>query len=108
VTGAHRRSSGWAWRSGSWSGLAGGLFVTARQVGQAIGLAALASIAAARTNAQDGSLVSGYQTAFLVAIGIVAVAVLIVAIQMRARTAAKEPAGSGLRLESGGRSTLDS
>jgi EmrB/QacA subfamily drug resistance transporter len=71
-------------------GLAGGLFVTAQQVGQAIGLAALATIAAAQTNAHHGSLVSGYKAAFLVAIGISVVAVLIVAIQMRARTA---PAG---------------
>jgi hypothetical protein len=51
-------------------GLAGGLFVTAQQVGQAIGLAALATIAAARTNADHGSLVSGYKASFLVAIGL--------------------------------------
>jgi MFS family permease len=66
-------------------GLAGGLFVTAQQVGQAIGLAALASIAAAQTSAHHGVLVSGYQTSFLVATGIAVVAVLIVAIQMRTR-----------------------
>ena len=51
-------------------GLAGGLFVTAQQVGQAIGLAALATIAAAVTNSHHGSLVSGYKAAFLVSIGI--------------------------------------
>jgi EmrB/QacA subfamily drug resistance transporter len=68
-------------------GLAGGLFVTAQQVGQAIGLAALATIAAAQTDAHHGSLVSGYKASFLVAIGIAVVAVLIVAIQMRARAA---------------------
>jgi MFS family permease len=66
-------------------GLAGGLFVTAQQVGQAIGLAALATIAAAQTNAHDGSLVTGYKAAFLVSIGIAVTAVLIVAIQMRTR-----------------------
>jgi MFS family permease len=71
-------------------GLAGGLLVTAQQVGQAIGLAALATIAAAQTNAHDGSLVVGYRAAFLVAIGIIVAAVLIVAIQMRARTAPQE------------------
>jgi EmrB/QacA subfamily drug resistance transporter len=70
-------------------GLAGGLFVTAQQVGQAIGLAALATIATAQTNAHHGSLVSGYQAVFLVSIGMSIVAVLIVAIQMRARTAIK-------------------
>jgi len=67
-------------------GLAGGLFVTSQQVGQAIGLAALATIAAARTSAHHGSLVSGYKASFLVAVGIVVVAVIIVVIQMRTRT----------------------
>jgi len=74
-------------------GLAGGLFVTAQQVGQAIGLAALATVAAAQTAARAGSLVAGYRAAFLVAIGISAAAVLIVATQMRTRrTTAKAPA----------------
>lgn len=67
-------------------GLAGGLFVTSQQVGQAVGLAALATIAAARTNATHGSLVSGYKLSFLVATGITAVAALIVVIEMRTRT----------------------
>lgn len=70
-------------------GVAGGLFVTAQQVGQAIGLAALATVATAATavtNSHDGSLVSGYQAAFLVSIGISVLATLIVAIQMRSRT----------------------
>ena len=68
-------------------GLAGGLFVTAQQVGQAIGLAALATIAAAVTNAHHGSLVTGYKAAFLVSIALSVLAVLIVAIQMRTRNA---------------------
>jgi MFS family permease len=68
-------------------GLAGGLFVTAQQVGLAVGLAALATVAAAQTRAHDGSLVAGYQAAFLVSIGISAAAILIVAVQMRTRTA---------------------
>ena len=72
-------------------GLAGGLFVTSQQVGQAIGLATLATIAAARTSANHGSLVSGYKASFLVAVGIVVVAILIVVIQMRARTLIKRP-----------------
>ena len=67
-------------------GLAGGLFVTSQQVGQAIGVAALATIAAARTSANDGSLVSGYRTSFLVATAMAVVAVLIVLIQMRTGT----------------------
>jgi EmrB/QacA subfamily drug resistance transporter len=71
-------------------GLAGGLFVTSQQVGQAIGLATLATIAAARTSAHHGSLVSGYKASFLVATGIVVVAVVIVVAQMRTPAAPKE------------------
>jgi MFS family permease len=52
-------------------GLAGGLFVTAQQLGQAIGLAALATIAADRTLAAHGSLVSGYRLSYAVSAGIV-------------------------------------
>ena len=70
-------------------GLAGGLFVTSQQVGQAIGVAALATLAAARTSARHGSLVSGYKASFLVAAGIVVVALLIVVVQMRTRIAPK-------------------
>ena len=73
-------------------GLAGGLFVTAQQVGLAIGLAALATIAAAQTSAHDGSLVAGYKAAFLVSIGISVAAILIVAVQMRTRASAKDTA----------------
>ena len=77
-------------------GLAGGLFVTTQQVGLAIGLAALATIAAAQTSAHDGSLVAGYKAAFLVSIGISVVAVLVVANQMKTRAAprATEPTPS--------------
>jgi EmrB/QacA subfamily drug resistance transporter len=69
-------------------GMAGGLYVTAQQVGLAVGLAALAAIAAAETNAHHGSLAIGYQMAFRVSTGLSVAAVLIVAIQMRARSAA--------------------
>jgi MFS family permease len=75
-------------------GLAGGLFVTAQQVGQAIGLAALATIAAARTDADHGSLVSGYKASFLVAIVISVVAILLVSVQMRARNVTTGQASS--------------
>ena len=64
-------------------GLAGGLFATAQQVGQAVGLAALATIAAARTVNAHGSLVSGYQLSFLVSVGIVAVAFAAVVVRRR-------------------------
>jgi hypothetical protein len=64
-------------------GLAGGLFATALQVGQAIGLAALATIAAARTASAHGSLVRGYQLSFLISVGIVAVAFATVLLRHR-------------------------
>jgi EmrB/QacA subfamily drug resistance transporter len=67
-------------------GLAGGLFATAQQVGQAVGLAALATIAAARTVNAHGSLVSGYQLSFLVSVGIVAVAFATVAVRGRVQS----------------------
>jgi hypothetical protein len=70
-------------------GLAGGLFVTAQQIGLAIGLAVLATVAAARTSTHGGLLVAGYKAAFLVSTGISAAAVLIVAIQMRTRAGPK-------------------
>jgi MFS family permease len=62
-------------------GLAGGLFAAAQQVGMALGLAVLATIAAARTRSAPGltavgALVHGYQAAYLVATGIVACALL--------------------------------
>ncbi len=64
-------------------GLAGGLFATAQQLGQALGLAALATIAADRTGAAHGSLVSGYQLSFLVSAGIVAVTIAVTALPGR-------------------------
>jgi EmrB/QacA subfamily drug resistance transporter len=65
-------------------GVAGGLFVTAQQVGAAAGLAFLATIADARTHAAQGSLVAGYRTSFLVAAGIILVAIAVVLVQLRA------------------------
>jgi MFS family permease len=74
-------------------GLAGGLYAASQQVGMAVGLAALATIAAARTrtataaahlpaalgpagNAASAALVSGYRLSFLVSTGIVAAALV--------------------------------
>jgi len=68
-------------------GLAGALFTTSQQTGAAVGLAILATAAAARTGHAAGSLVAGYQLSFLIATGLAALAVALVAIQVR-------PAGS--------------
>jgi MFS family permease len=68
-------------------GLAGGLLAAAQQVGMAVGLALLATVAAARSRAVTGSaavaLVSGYRLSFLVAAGIVAVALAVVLLLLR-------------------------
>jgi hypothetical protein len=54
-------------------GLAGGLLAASQQVGMAVGLAVLATVAAARTRAAAGpyaaALVSGYRLSYLVAAG---------------------------------------
>ncbi len=58
-------------------GVAGGLFVTAQQVGAAVGLAALATAAAARTE-HTGTLVSGYRLSYFIASGLIVLALLVV------------------------------
>jgi EmrB/QacA subfamily drug resistance transporter len=71
-------------------GLAGALFTTSQQTGAAVGLAVLATAAAARTAHAGGSLVAGYQLSFLIATGISVLAGLLVAVLMRPR-AARDP-----------------
>jgi EmrB/QacA subfamily drug resistance transporter len=66
-------------------GLAGALFTTSQQTGAAIGLAVLATVAAARTARAAGSLVAGYRLSFLISAGLIAVAALLVVILLRRR-----------------------
>jgi predicted MFS family arabinose efflux permease len=72
-------------------GLAGALFTTGQQTGAAVGLAVLATVAAARTARAAGSLAAGYRLSFLVAAGFMVLAVLIVVVQMRPRGAERHP-----------------
>jgi EmrB/QacA subfamily drug resistance transporter len=62
-------------------GLAGGVLTTGLQIGSAVGLALLAILAAARTE-QTGSLATGYGFSYLVATGIVLIAIWLVATQL--------------------------
>ena len=62
-------------------GLAGGLLTTGQQIGAAVGLALLATLAAARTT-QTGSLAAGYGFSYLVALGLVLIAMVLVATQL--------------------------
>jgi MFS family permease len=65
-------------------GIAGGMFVTAQQVGSAVGLAALATLAAARTE-HTGALISGYRLSYLIATGLVVLALVVVVVFDRPR-----------------------
>jgi EmrB/QacA subfamily drug resistance transporter len=66
-------------------GLAGALFTTSQQTGAAIGLAILATAAAARTAHADGSLVAGYQLSFLIGTGMAVLGGALVSWQLRSR-----------------------
>jgi EmrB/QacA subfamily drug resistance transporter len=61
-------------------GAAGGLVPTAQQVGAAVVLAILATLAAAVTQQQDGSLAAGYRVGFLGTLGIVVICGAMVAV----------------------------
>jgi EmrB/QacA subfamily drug resistance transporter len=73
-------------------GVAGALFTTSQQVGAAVGLAVLATAAAARTAHDAGSLAAGYRLSFLIASAVMVLAGVIVVAQMRPRPARHEPA----------------
>jgi EmrB/QacA subfamily drug resistance transporter len=67
------------------AGLASGLFNTAQQVGGALGLAVLSSLAATRSHHSHAaaSLVNGFQLAFLVGAGLMAAAIVVIVVTLR-------------------------
>jgi EmrB/QacA subfamily drug resistance transporter len=71
-------------------GLAGALFTTAQQTGAAIGLAMLATLAAARTAGAHDSLTAGYRLSLLVAVCIAVIAAAVVAVQLSSRACQHE------------------
>jgi predicted MFS family arabinose efflux permease len=84
------------------AGLASGLFNTFQQVGGALGLAILSSLAASRTSSylsglghgpspqdQQAALVDGFQLAFTVSAGLMIVGVVLAAVLLRTRDLAR-------------------
>ncbi|WP_280346049.1 DHA2 family efflux MFS transporter permease subunit [Nocardia neocaledoniensis] len=81
------------------AGLASGLFNTSQQVGMAIGVAVLSTLAASRTTAdlaagvsEAAALTSGYRLAFTVAAGLLAAALLVSLTVLRRPGAVAAPA----------------
>ena len=71
-------------------GVAGGLFATSQQAGSAVGLALLATVAAAESAHASGSLAAGYRLSFLIATGIAVLSAVIVASQLNPRACQHE------------------
>jgi MFS family permease len=68
-------------------GVAGGLYVTAQQIGIAAGLSSLVAISAFPTRGAAGAVVAGYRLSFVVAAGMTALAATNVVIMLRSRQA---------------------
>src|ERR1700730_17017935 len=72
-------------------GLAGALFTTSQQTGAAVGLAILATAAAAATAGHGGSLVDGYRLSLLIAARLALLSAIIAALQLRSKARRVNP-----------------
>ena len=64
-------------------GIAGAMFTTGQQAGAAVGLAILATAAAARTAHASGDLVAGYRLSYLIGVGMAVLAIVLAAAGIR-------------------------
>jgi MFS family permease len=65
------------------AGLASGLFDTTQQIGAAVGVAALSTLAAAQTRSAHPGGVAGYHLAFAAGAGLAGAAVIVAAVVLR-------------------------